>query len=104
MVHNSFLDFGRVRTIRGHRLTIPMSLVDRVRVSRGTPEAVVRVISYAGGVGRVNKLMQYISRDGKLELETESGDRIMDVAEQKALVASWSTDFDSRKRSRDVVQ
>jgi hypothetical protein len=47
-------------------------------------------------------MVDYITRKGKLELETESRERITDRQEAKALVANWSRDFD-RGRSRDAV-
>src|SRR5207245_2501232 len=84
-------------------LYIAISLSERLRAARGTPQAVVKVISYGHGAKGVWGTIDYISREGKLPLETETGDVIQGREEQKALVRNWSRDFDRSKASRDGV-
>ena len=93
------LDFGPSRIVKGHNL----ALQERVRAARGVPQAVVKVVSYAQGKSQVMGQMRYISRKGKLELETDKGERVTTVEAQKALVQKWSWNFDPRKKSRDAV-
>lgn len=95
----SGLHFGKSRIIKGHSL----SLGARLQAARGTPQAVVKVISYGHGAKAVSQSIDYISREGELPLETESGDIVLGRAEQKELVKNWSRDFGSRKGSRDSV-
>src|SRR5689334_4353194 len=97
------LDFSRSRVVKGRGLSVPISLGARMQAARGVPQAVVKVTSYAHGIKAVSRTIDYISRDGKLSLETETGDIILGRAERKELVKNWSRDFDTRKRSRDSV-
>lgn len=86
-----------------HGRAIALTLPERLRAARRVPQAVVKVASYVQGVARAGHLLRYISRDGELELETESGEAISGVKEQRALVQDWARAFDLRKKSRDVV-
>src|ERR1700691_2051333 len=94
-----FLEFGRGRTVKGRGLSLP----ERLRAARRVPQAVVKVISYGKGRYGAEGLLQYISRNGRLELETDQGERLRDFSERKALVQSWAGSFDRRKNSRDTV-
>jgi len=100
---DGLLDFGRAPIVKGRAPSIAMPMIERVRAAQGMKQAVVKVASYAHGIARVQGVMDYISRKGKLELETESGERITDRQEAKALAANWSGDFDRGRRSRDAV-
>lgn len=93
------LNFGKSRIVKGHGL----SLGARLQAARGIPQAVVKVLSYSHGTPGVKASMKYISKDGELPLETESGDVVIGCVEQKELVKNWSRDFGNRKNSRDSV-
>ena len=93
------LDFRQSRTVKGHGLSLP----ERLRAARGVPQAIVKVASYAQGRSEAMGQINYISRKGKLELETESGERVSGKKEQQALVRQWARDFGHRKNSRDTV-
>jgi len=71
-------------------------------LARGYQPAVVKVISYAHGVTRATASAQYIERD-EVELETHDGLRLPDrhaVAEE---IRAWSSSFEKRQPSQDVV-
>jgi hypothetical protein len=99
----SDLDFKKYRLIKGHGLTFPVPLIERLRAAQRLPQAVVKVLSYAHGTKGVKSSIDYISREGTLPLETESGDIIQGREEQNALVQNWSRDFGTRKNNRDSV-
>src|SRR5262249_6833515 len=89
--------------VKGRGLSIHLPLAERLRVARGFRQAVVKVASYGHGKARVMRMVDYISRKGALELETQSGERILDRDQGKALINSWSRDFDEGAGSRDAV-
>ena len=93
------LDFRRTRIVKGHGL----SLAERLRAARRVPQAIVKVASYGQGLKEAMGQVSYISRKGKLELETDQGDRLTTLAQQKAVVHEWARDFGHRKNSRDTV-
>jgi hypothetical protein len=103
MADKPLLELGRARMVKGRDFSIRLPLMERLRAARGVKQAVVKVASYAHGMGRVQGMVDYISRQGKLELETESGERILDREQGKALISNWSRDFDNSARSRDAV-
>ncbi len=103
MEDKPLLDFGRARRVKGRGFYIPMSVMDRARAARGVKQAVVKAVSYAHAKTCVQALIDYVSRKGKLVLETETGERITDREQAKALVSNWAIDFDRGKRSRDAV-
>jgi hypothetical protein len=96
------LDLGRTHRVKGRGLSI--SLTERVRAARGMKQAVVKVTGFGRGARGVGKAMDYISREGMLPLEKDSGDLILGREEQKELVKEWSMDFDGFKNSRDTAQ
>ena len=97
------LDFGRSRTVKGRGLGVRMPLAERLRAARGVPQAVVKVVSFPRSRSRLRELMEYISRDGALPLETEDGDLVTTVEAQRELAGIWARSFDRRTRSREAV-
>jgi hypothetical protein len=97
------LDFGRTRIVKGRGLGVRLPLAERLRAARRVPQAVVKVVSFPRGRKRLTELMAYISRDGTLSLETESGDSVTSLEDQKELSGLWARSFDGRKRSRQAV-
>jgi len=59
------------------------------RTVRRTPEVMVKVTGGGAKVGAVSAHLGYISRQGKLELETDEGERITSRDEHKTLLKSW---------------
>lgn len=97
------LDFGRSRRVRGRGPDVRLPLAERLRAARRVPQAVVKVVSFARGEKRFRELMAYISQVGSLPLETETGDLVKSLEEQKELAALWAASFDKRKNSRDAA-
>ncbi len=95
------LDFGRAHTVKGRGVSINLSRAERLRAARGVRQAIVKVKSFPHGVKGVKKTMSYISRDGELPLEKDTGEIVKGLEEQRELIRDWSVDFDKRKDSRD---
>jgi type IV secretion system T-DNA border endonuclease VirD2 len=71
-------------------------------LSRGYQPAVVKVVSYAHGAKRATASAQYIERD-EVELETHDGLRLPDKAAVAEEIKAWSSSFEKRSPSQDVV-
>jgi type IV secretion system T-DNA border endonuclease VirD2 len=97
------LDFGRARMVKGRGIYVRLSRAERIRAARGVRQAIVKVSSYSRGAKGVADNLRYISRNGELELEKDTGEVIKTLEDQKDLIASWAIDFDNRKRSRDTA-
>src|ERR1700687_872688 len=97
------LDFGRTRIVKGRGLGVRLPLAERLRAARRVPQAVVKVVSFPRGRKRLTELMAYISRDGTLPLETELGDLVTDLEDQKELSGLWARTFDGRRQSRQAA-
>ncbi len=89
--------------VKGHGFYVPLPLADRLRAARRVPQAIVKVASFAQGYRAVRDLMDYISREGQLSLETQSGERLSEPMDQRSLIRDWAKTFDQRANSRDVV-
>jgi type IV secretory pathway VirD2 relaxase len=63
---------------------------------------VVKVISYAHGATRATASAQYIERDD-VELETHAGNRLPDKEAVADEIQAWSSSFEKRSPSQDVV-
>jgi len=101
MDEKPFLDFHRMRTVKGQPFHINLSRAERLRAARGVHQAIVKVRSFPHGIKGVGKAMSYISRKGTLPLEKDTGELIKGLEEQRELIRDWSVDFDKRKDSRD---
>ena len=71
-------------------------------LARGYQPAVVKVVSYAHGATRATASAQYIERD-EVELETHTGNRLPDKAAVAEEIKAWSSFFEKRSPSQDVV-
>jgi len=71
-------------------------------LARGYQPAVVKVVSYAHGVSRATASAQYIERD-EVELETHDGVRLPDKEAVAEEIKAWSSSFEKRNPSQDVV-
>lgn len=62
------------------------------RTARRTPEVMVKITNRLGagkGMAAIREHLSYISRNGKLELETDTGERIADKASRAAYAREW---------------
>jgi Relaxase/Mobilisation nuclease domain len=84
------------------RLT-PAQLEQIRRTVRRTPEAVVKVLPRASNdLKSVGKHLDYIGRNGKLELETDDGDRLSGRI-GKDLLDDWDLDIDDVRRQASLA-
>ncbi|MDN6297533.1 MAG: relaxase/mobilization nuclease domain-containing protein [Halomonas sp.] len=74
------------------------------RLANHAPEVMVKISSNAKGADHVQAHLDYISRNGKLELEDERGDVIEGKEEVRGLAKDWSQDQGKRrKNTRDTT-
>ena len=78
------------------------SISDRLRVAQGVPQAVIKITSHSHGKSAVHRRLDYISREGELMIETETGERLLGKDETKRLLNDWAADFGGRKNGRDA--
>lgn len=85
---------GPVKARRAH----PGDVVARVRrVINHVPEVMVKISGNAKGAEHLKSHMDYISRNGQLELETETGEIIQGKDVVKQLHQSWLQDPGKRR-------
>lgn len=74
------------------------------RVASRVPEVMVKITGNAKGADHVQSHLDYISRNGNLELEDEHGDVIKGKNEVRALAKDWAQDQGKRrKNTRDTT-
>jgi len=75
----------------------------KARLASGAQPSVVKVASFAGGPARVNSLLDYLSRQGELSVEDDTGTEAHGREQVLGFSRRWSDRFDGRAESRDVV-
>lgn len=84
------------------RLT-PAQLEQITRTVQRVPEAVVKVLPRASNdLSAAGKHLDYISRYGKLEVETDDGERLRERI-GKTLLEDWDLDIDEVRRQSGLV-
>lgn len=76
------------------------------RAAGGAPEVMVKITGFGKGAAHVRAHLEYISRNGKLELENENGIVLSGKEEIKEYFSDWESDFgESQRRSnqRDTM-
>lgn len=87
----SFLEvasLGRSSPLGTTRLS-PAQIEQIRRTIRRTPEVIVKVTGGGTNPGAVAAHFAYISRKGKLEIETDEGERIAGTDAQRTFLATW---------------
>jgi hypothetical protein len=85
----------------GQRVSLTAAEVAHaVRTARGAPEVVVKVSGGASTTKGVRKHLDYIGRDGELEIETDDGQLIQKRGFEKRVIEDWDLDLEERKGSR----
>lgn len=74
---------------------------DRLRAASKTPEAVVKVISFAKSKAEVQSIVDYDTRKGEVDLELKDGSIVKGKDEAKDIVDQWSLAFRDRKNARN---
>jgi hypothetical protein len=86
----------------GGRLT-PAQVEQIRRTVQRVPEVMVKVLPRASNdLKAAGKHLDYISRHGKLELETDDGERLQGKI-GKALLDEWDLDIDDVRRQADLA-
>ena len=70
-------------------------LRQRGRTARGLPQAVFKISSYSHNSGAVWDRVNYVGRDGELEVETANGETLSQV-ELEQMVEDWSGETEKR--------
>lgn len=71
------------------------------RVTGGSSEVMVKVTSFGKGAGHVKAHLDYITRNGKLEMENDRGEIFSGKEEVKAFFKDWEKDFGDGKRHKN---
>lgn len=71
------------------------------RVAKNSSEVMVKITGFGKGAQHVKSHLDYISRNGKVELETDRGEILEGKAAVKELFKSWSADFGDSKRYKN---
>ena len=75
------------------------SLNQRARTSRGLPQAVVKISSYSHSAGAVWDRVNYVGRDGELEVEGPGGETL-DQVQLEQRVEGWSAETGEKEGKR----
>lgn len=70
-------------------------------LAAGGQPAVVKVASFGGG-GRLRAMLNYISRQGAIGVETEGGQSLYGSSQHAALASEWGSVLKKRTVSRDI--
>jgi len=74
------------------------------RIARRTPEVMIKISGNTKGAGHVLSHLEYISRQGKVDLETEQGEVLRGKEAVKQLHRHWTQDGGRRrKNTRDTT-
>lgn len=73
------------------------------RVTNRAPEVMVKVSGRQRGGGHTAAHLEYIGRHGKLEVETNDGEKLESVAELRELAKEWAEDEAASTRRREPL-
>lgn len=94
--------YGRPGPGRRDRLSTAEIECVRRTVAR-VPEVMVKVLSRGGqNLAAVRRHVDYLSRRGELEIETDDGERLQGKELQRKLLDDWDLDLDDRRRQSDL--
>jgi type IV secretory pathway VirD2 relaxase len=75
------------------------SLSRAKRIANRAPEVMVKISGNTKGASHVRAHLDYISRNGKLEIEDERGETLKGKAAVRALAKDWSLDQGKRRKN-----
>lgn len=68
-----------------------------------TPEVMVKVLTRGGqDIGGVRRHFEYLNRKGKLEIETDDGQRLAGKGVERELIDDWDLDIEEDRRSANL--
>lgn len=73
------------------------------RVTKRTPEVMVKVTGRQKGGSHTAAHLEYIGRHGKLEVETSDGQTIKNVADLRELASDWTDDEHAHTKRREPL-
>ncbi len=95
--------YARLGPGRREHLT-PAQTQQIARTVGRTPEVMVKVLPRgANDLGTVRRHLDYIGRNGDVDLETDEGEILRDARMGKHLVDDWDLEFDSYRSRSDLV-
>lgn len=71
------------------------------RVTGGASEVMVKITGFGKGAGHVKAHIDYITRNGKLEMENDRGEVFNGKVEVKDFFKDWEKDFSDSKRHKN---
>jgi hypothetical protein len=73
------------------------------RTVRRTPEVMVKVLNRGGqSLAAVGRHLNYLDRDGELEIETDEGQRLKGGGVEQVLLDDWDLDLEEERRTADL--
>ena len=97
--------FSYARPGLGRRDRLSAAEIECVRRTVGhAPEVMIKVLSRGGqDLAAVRRHVDYLSRSGELELETDDGERLQGRQLQRTLIDDWDLDLDDHRRQSNLV-
>ncbi len=87
------LSENRVRRKANNTRKIRVAKAKAERVASGAPEVMVKVTGFGKGAAHVKSHLDYISRNGKIELENDRGEVLKGKADVYELFSDWKQNF-----------
>ena len=79
----------------------PSEVASVARTARRVPEVMIKVSGGARKLRGVGAHFDYIGRKGLNEIETDTGERLMEIGLEKDLMLDWDLDLDVLRRHTD---
>lgn len=97
------VSYGRKGPGRRDRLSLEQLGHIRRTVER-TPEVMIKVLSKGGRDGKaVRRHLEYLSRRGELDLETDDSERVSGKDALGTLLEDWNLDVDEHRRRNELL-
>jgi hypothetical protein len=100
-----WLDIGSyARQGPGHRDRLSPTQIEAIaRTVHRTPEVMVKVMNRGGqNLGAVARHLDYLTRKGELEIETDEGEPLKGKGVEAELLDDWDLDLDEERRTADL--
>ena len=73
------------------------------RTVHRTPEVMVKMLNQGGtGLGAVGRHINYLDRDGELEIHTDEGERLKGKGADEMLIDDWDLDLEEKRRTAEL--